>query len=714
MRVIQVLFGMIFCITFQTAAQDKGLPPVFEIKADNGSTMTLDTLYFQVLPNPSKDMTLSDVLHESADEHFVAFDASLFNSDKTTAWFRFRIKNSTGRDHIITFPGAENRSDIYIKGISGKWKQFATGNKVPFSERDGIKRSLQILFPLGNGEEITVYKKMEWSFTGAEVKPSVAIYDPVEGNFEGNDSAYFDTVISAALFGFMVFAALFNFFFYYIIRERVYLFYAITLLTAALFNISEPLLQVFLNERPGTGQSIQAFLMISVIILVLLTMRLFLHTKKTFPLWDKFLVYFPFVMIGIFIVIRFTVPASQFSAVLDIAAFSLIVFYIIGILVILILYLVRRDANARLLTMALIPFFIGILASMGDDFEWIMVCGLIWAVAVISWSLFARFRALMAENSRQAIEKEKLAREKEEERNALIAQQNEILEHQVAERTAELTQSLADLKQTQNQLIQSEKMASLGELTAGIAHEIQNPLNFVNNFSDVSIELLDEMGEEMDKGDIDEAKAIAGDIKQNLEKIAHHGRRADGIVKGMLQHSRASSGQKEPTDINTLADEYLRLAYHGLRAKDKSFNAELVTHFAEGLPKASMIPQDIGRVLLNLFTNAFYATQEKSKQSQSQFSGDAYKPTVTVTTRQKGNSVEVIVKDNGTGIPDAIKDKILQPFFTTKPTGEGTGLGLSLSYDIVVKAHGGTIDIESKEGEGAEFIITLPMNIKQV
>ncbi|MEL1244749.1 7TM diverse intracellular signaling domain-containing protein [Flavobacterium sp. DGU11] len=589
MRIIRIVLGALLFIAFQASAQ-KGLPPVFEIKSDTGERIVLDTLHFQILPNPAKEITLDDVLHENSDKHFVSFDASLFNSDKNTAWFRFRIKNSTGRDHIITFPGAEKRSDIYIKGISGKWKQFATGYKVPFSKRDGIKRSLQILFPLGNGEEITVYKKMEWSFTGTEVMPSVAIYDPLEGNFEGSDSAYFDTVISAALFGFMVFAALFNFFFYYIIRERVYLFYAITLLIAALFNISDPLLQVFLNERPGTGQTIQAFLMISVIILVLLTMRLFLHTKKTFPLWDKFLVYFPFVMIGIFILIRFMVPASQFSTVLDIAAFSLIVFYIIGILVILIRYLVRRDANARLLTVALIPFFIGILASMGDDFEWIMVCGLIWAVAVISWSLFARFRALMAENSRQAIEKEKLAREKEEERNALIAQQNEILEHQVAGRTAELSQSITDLKQTQAQLIQSEKMASLGELTAGIAHEIQNPLNFVNNFSDVSVELLQELKEELDKGDMEEVNAIADDVIQNLEKIAHHGRRADGIVKGMLQHSRASSGQKEPTDINALADEYLRLAYHGLRAKDKSFNAELVTNFDENLPKANVIP----------------------------------------------------------------------------------------------------------------------------
>lgn len=285
------------------------------------------------------------------------------------------------------------------------------------------------------------------------------------------------------------------------------------------------------------------------------------------------------------------------------------------------------------------------------------------------------------------------------------------LESLVQERTveiqkqkSELEEALKELKTTQTQLIQSEKMASLGELTAGIAHEIQNPLNFVNNFSDVSAELIDEMEEELNKGDVTEALAIAADIKQNLEKIRHHGQRADGIVKGMLQHSRASSTTKEPTDINKLADEYLRLAYHGLRAKDKSFNAELVMHFTEGLPQANMVPQDIGRVLLNLFNNAFYATQKRKATE-----GDNFKPTVEVTTTQKGKMLEVTVKDNGTGIPDDIKEKIMQPFFTTKPTGEGTGLGLSLSYDIVVKGHNGKIDVKSKEGEFTEFKISLPV-----
>lgn len=299
---------------------------------------------------------------------------------------------------------------------------------------------------------------------------------------------------------------------------------------------------------------------------------------------------------------------------------------------------------------------------------------------------------------------------KQQQEFSLIAQQNKVLDQLVAERTAELTkqknelqETLVLLQNTQQQLIQSEKLASLGELTAGIAHEIQNPLNFVNNFSEVSMELIEEMKEELDKGDTEEVAAIAGDLKQNLEKIIHHGKRADSIVKGMLQHSRASTGVKEPVDINALADEYLRLAYHGLRAKDKSFNAELVTHFDNSAPKINIVPQDVGRVLLNLFTNAFYAVQHRQP-----YGGAAYKPVVEVSTLKGDGEVIIKVRDNGTGIPDKVKDKIMQPFFTTKPTGEGTGLGLSMSYDIIVKGHGGNIDVTSKENEYTEFTITLP------
>ncbi len=266
-----------------------------------------------------------------------------------------------------------------------------------------------------------------------------------------------------------------------------------------------------------------------------------------------------------------------------------------------------------------------------------------------------------------------------------------------------LEKTLSNLKSTQSQLIQSEKMASLGELTAGIAHEIQNPLNFVNNFSELNTELLEEMKQEIDNSHLEDVKTIANNVIENEQKINHHGKRADAIVKGMLQHSRSSSGVKELTDINALADEYLRLSYHGLRAKDKSFNATLKTDFDQSIGKINIVPQDIGRVILNLLTNAFYVVNEKK-----QMNIPGYEPTVSISTKKIGSKVEIRVTDNGNGIPQKVLDKVFQPFFTTKPTGQGTGLGLSLSYDII-KAHGGELKVETKEGEGTTFIIQLPI-----
>ncbi|MEB2782330.1 tetratricopeptide repeat protein [Algoriphagus sp. C2-6-M1] len=309
---------------------------------------------------------------------------------------------------------------------------------------------------------------------------------------------------------------------------------------------------------------------------------------------------------------------------------------------------------------------------------------------------------------------------------ANILLQNQKEEIDIQRNKAE--KSLVKLKSTQAQLIQSEKMASLGELTAGIAHEIQNPLNFVNNFSEVSSEMIEELDEEIEKGDKEEAKAISADLRENLNKIAHHGKRADAIVKGMLEHSRANKGEKAPTDLNALADEFVRLSYHGLRAKDKSFNADFKLELDPDLPKVNVVASDIGRVILNLVNNAFYAVNEKAKTTHQPSrnigsgseGGEVYKPLVTVKTmvmkspsglpdgRAGDLGIQISVQDNGNGIPDSIKEKIFQPFFTTKPTGSGTGLGLSLSYDMV-KAHGGELTVNSREEKGSEFIIALPL-----
>ena len=276
---------------------------------------------------------------------------------------------------------------------------------------------------------------------------------------------------------------------------------------------------------------------------------------------------------------------------------------------------------------------------------------------------------------------------------------NILLQHQ----KEKVESTLTKLKATQAQLIQSEKMASLGELTAGIAHEIQNPLNFVNNFSELNRELIGELRQDLDKGDITDARNLVDNLERNMEKVEHHGKRADAIVKGMLQHSRSSSSAKEPTNINGLADEYLRLAYHGFRAKDKSFKAVMRTNFDESIRKINVIPQDMGRLMLNIINNAFYAVAEMKKLAD-----DNYEPTVSISTKNLNHTIEIRVADNGKGIPQKVLDKIFQPFFTTKPTGQGTGLGLSLAYDIA-KAHDSEIRVETKDGEGTEFIIQLPI-----
>lgn len=287
-------------------------------------------------------------------------------------------------------------------------------------------------------------------------------------------------------------------------------------------------------------------------------------------------------------------------------------------------------------------------------------------------------------------------------RNSLQRKKANVL---LSKQKNELERTLNTLKATQSQLVQSEKMASLGEMTAGIAHEIQNPLNFVNNFSEVNSELIDELKQELENGNTQPAIDIANDIKDNEEKINYHGKRADAIVKSMLQHSRSGSGKKELTDINILVDEYVRLSYHGLRAKDKSFNAKFETDLDKNIQPIDIIPQEIGRVLLNLINNAFYAVSEREKQA-----GENYEPTVTVTTKREKDEIEIKVKDNGNGIPHKVLDKIFQPFFTTKPPGQGTGLGLSLSYDIITKAHGGEFTVDTKEGEGTVFTVRLPDN----
>ena len=444
---------------------------------------------------------------------------------------------------------------------------------------------------------------------------------------------------------------------------------------------------------------------------LIISFFIILYLRKTFktatrlPWWNKNLLNLMYACIGLQ-VLEFVFPQAK-PAITWVA--HIIVFGIVGLIYLEEIFQSVRPTVFAALPLILVSFLSDTVKLISRDFyrEWDNVFGAAVFFAVI-WLV-----TLLIINKRQkkALQNERLKTHEEELQNKRMATLKTELEVQVAERTAELTSqkealehALKELTSTQALLIQSEKLASLGELTAGIAHEIQNPLNFVNNFSEVNTELIEEMKIEIDKGNMEEVMAIANDIKENELKINHHGKRAEAIVKGMLQHSRSSNGVKELTNINDLADEYLRLAYHGLRAKDKSFNATMQTDFDTTISNISVIPQDIGRVILNLFTNAFYAVDERKKEAGSV----SYEPTVSVKTKKTTGKILITVKDNGKGIPQNVLEKIFQPFFTTKPTGQGTGLGLSLSYDII-KAHGGEIQVKTAENEGTWFTVILPL-----
>ena len=435
----------------------------------------------------------------------------------------------------------------------------------------------------------------------------------------------------------------------------------------------------------------------------------FLDLPRRLPRWNRLLSYLWVPAAVLFLAVAIF---KLRSPLIGEGYFLLVLVLLLGVLL-----AVRHHRPARTLLFAMAPFVLykalellleesdGKLPKAYDAFmDTTRYFVLIWLITFV----------FIARSQKKTLEKERLVREEEEKAKRLIEIQNVELERLVAERTAALTTqaeelrgALTELRTTQAQLVQSEKMASLGELTAGIAHEIQNPLNFVNNFADVSVEMLSELREEQARPERDLAleAELLSDISQNLQKIHHHGQRAASIVKGMLEHSRASTGERQPIDLNHLADEYLRLAYQGLRAKDKSFNATLVTDFAANLPLVEAIGPDLGRVLLNLFSNGFYAVRQRQLRGEA-----GYAPTVSVSTARQDDEVEIRVRDNGMGIPEAVRQKIFQPFFTTKPSGEGTGLGLSLSYDIVTKGHSGSITVDSQEGKYTEFLISLPIN----
>lgn len=437
-----------------------------------------------------------------------------------------------------------------------------------------------------------------------------------------------------------------------------------------------------------------------------------LQTSNHHPEWDKRLVFARYISIALLVTFYIADTPSWFGWL----------WHVFMVILVGTIYKKEVFQSLRGVVQSVIPFIIvSILSDLVkavdrtfyDEYDtyFMTATSFAFVFCFVIWFYAQKQQKILIKEREQRLAEEQISKAQKESLEYLVAERT----HELTVQKEELQKTIEELKSTQNQLIQSEKMASLGELTAGIAHEIQNPLNFVNNFSEVSVELCLELEEEIDKTEIPDSdkeyiKEIIADLSQNQQKITHHGKRADSIVKGMLQHSRASSGEKELVDINALADEYMRLAYHGLRAKNKEFNSALATDFDTTIGKVEVLPQDLGRVFLNLFTNAFYAVSEKKRILDEEGNESNYRPEVKIATKKFADKLYIRVSDNGTGMPETVKSKIFQPFFTTKPTGQGTGLGLSMSYDIITKGHGGTLDVETVAGEKTEFKITLPLD----
>ncbi|MFT3935833.1 MAG: ATP-binding protein [Chitinophagaceae bacterium] len=712
------LLILLCCILVKTTGQT--VLPVFEIKPgmEEQGFIQIDNSYWQLLADSTGGLTINDVSNLPVSAGFHINEGPLKNVN--TYWLRYQLKNTTGHDLKIVLASAANYSDLYVSAEGNEWMHSITGDLVPWSKKDGYKSFSGLPLSIKDGIVVWVYKRNQYDYKFASPTGfTTGFYFEekfVQENYVNNTKQYVYTVINAVLFGIFLLGAIINLFFYRVVKERVYIYYALVLIAAGISTFRSQLFAFFFKEYPVAYYYGLIALVAFLPFLVTNNFRYFFKTFADYPRWDKFLLFLS-VICGLGFVLVFA--ANVNNVIIDWAA--AVVF--IGLLITCLLYIKSNDNTARLLITGALPVLIisgllklvvlifNYLDSNPPIIQWLNTWGSyielttqFWLVCIMSWALFKRYQGLQQQIVLESLEKERMAKEREIERNQLIAQQKIELENKVTQRTQELQQSLKELQSAQAQLIQAEKMASLGELTAGIAHEIQNPLNFVNNFSEVSRELIEELKTQKTQLNNEEQDELLNDIDSNLEKINHHGKRADAIVKGMLQHSRNSSGQKDMVDINALCDEYLRLAYHGLRAKDKDFNAVLQTDFDSSIGSVSIIAEDIGRVLLNLFNNGFYAVNEKKKQAEA-----GYQPTIKVATTHLDNKVKITVTDNGNGVPEKIRDKIFQPFFTTKPTGQGTGLGLSLSYDIV-KAHGGEMKVDTKEGEYSTFTVLLPLN----
>jgi signal transduction histidine kinase len=628
-------------------------------------------------------------------------DVMSFGNTTASIWAKFPIQNQTKDPLHITFWGYYlSVADVYILDDLGVWTIRQGGTSRPYNNRD--LETGRIDFKMGQNPRM-VYLNLK-SFASLISPVSVSSLTTLYNKSRQRDTFF------GVYTGVLIAMALYNLFLFFSVRERLYLYYFAYILASIGL-----ILEVFLGW--GNSRGIRLPLQeVSVILAFVFSIR-FLNTRQKMPIGHWVLLSFiglQLVSILLNWVLIWQPFGSNFFQITTAASTPMLP--ILG----LIAYW-RGNKSALYYTIAWsVLIFCTILSILGQHgsipatflIRNILPIGMCLETILLAFALANRLKEY-----RDATEQaQDLAVLRLEENETLIREQNKNLEKKVHERTTELEASLETLKATQTQLIQSEKLASLGELIAGIAHEIQNPLNFVTNFSELSVDLVKDLKDEFKRPDKDEAyiDELFDDLGQNQEKINHHGKRASSIVKGMLEHSRPSTSVKELTDINALADECFRLSYQGLKTKDKGFNATMETILDKNLPKIDAIPQDLGRVLSNLFNNAFYAVNERSLQFSKglkplESSDDNYTPSVFLTTQLVDNQIIIKVKDNGLGMPESVRAKVFQPFFTTKPTGQGTGLGLSLAYDIVTKVHGGALEVISNAGVGSEFIIQLPL-----
>ena len=664
------------------------------------------------LEDTSTRLKIDAVLQLDKEGKFQTIDKPVINFGVSASafWLKVLVQNKTSEKIFLEIGNsALHDIQVYEYGSNGSLAYHHSGSWQKFKERE--LKQVDYLFPLSQQAATQViYLRVQ--------HPRGTQFPLVAGTLNAFYKVAGDrNVIEGIYYGFMLLMVLYNLFVYFSLKDVSYIYYVLYILMMGLLNASingytfrylwpsQPQLNLY-EDIIGCFAGITGILFATS----------FLNTKTNTPYFHKL---FRGLLVVYAVIIGVVVSGSFMLGTLLLEITSLVL--------VLVFFAAAWQAlrkgykPARFFLIAWTLLLISVIVFILKDFDILPYNSFTVSAMQIGSAVEAVLLSMALANKINVYKKEKRQAQLEalrslEENRKLITEQNILLEKKVEERTGELQSTnvelvaaMENLKATQAQLVQKEKMASLGELTAGIAHEIQNPLNFVNNFSEINIELTQELKEEVSKLTLPEhVKAnllqLLNDVVQNEEKINSHGKRADSIVKGMLQHSRTSTGNKEWFDINALADEYLRLSFHGLKAKDKSFQALYETDLDKTIGKVEIIPQDLGRVLLNLFNNAFYSVNEKKKTLNS-----AFQPRVHLQTKKIADKVQIVIRDNGMGIPSKVIDKIFQPFFTTKPTGEGTGLGLSLSYDIITKVHNGEMKVNTGEGEFADFIFELPI-----